>query len=111
MTTNESRLDRIEVLLERHINQAEADRQQAQRDRQTMRDIVRELVENAETDRQAFIDSISENSERIDELTERFNRFVEQAAADRQQAALDRQEIRRIWEYLLTQSGNGHTPQ
>ena len=37
MTTNESRLDRIEAMLERHIIQAEADRQQAN-DRQTIRD-------------------------------------------------------------------------
>jgi len=101
MTTIESRLDRIESLLERHIIQAEADRQ-------TIKSVVRELVENAEADRQAFIDSISENSERIETLTERFDRFVEQAALDRQ---VWQAEIRRIWEYLLSQGKNGGSPQ
>jgi len=81
------------------MQQAAQDREQAVADRH-----------QAEIDRNTFIDAISENSEDIEQLTERFNQFIEQAAADRQQAALDRQEIRRIWEYLLTQSSNGHNP-
>jgi len=170
MTTFESRLDRIEAILERHIIQSAADRQQAERDRQTFqnnftaiteqaerdrrqatadrqhfqnainqinqqaeqerlttRAVVRELVQNAEADRLALVDSITENKEKIDTLTQRFDRFVEQAAADRQQAAIDRQqfqnsisqltqefqtETRRIWEYLyLLQGRNGNSPQ
>jgi len=87
-----------------------------------------QFLENAAIDRNTFIDAISENSEDIERLTERFEQFLENAAQDRQQAAIDRQqaaidrqqqaelnqqfqsEIRRIWEYLFTQSGNGHNP-
>jgi hypothetical protein len=111
MTTLESRLDRIEALLERNIiqserdrqtfqnnftaitEQAERDRKQATQDRETTRAVVRELVQNAEADRLALLDSITENREKIDTLTQRFDRFVEQAAADRQQAAIDRQQF------------------
>jgi len=128
MTTFESRLDRIEALLERHIIQSAADRQQAERDRQTFqnnftaiteqaerdrkqatqdrettRAVVRELVENAEADRLALLDSITENREKIDTLTQRFDRFVEQAAADRQQAAIDRQQFQRSISELTQQ--------
>jgi len=125
MTTNESRLDRIEAILERHITQAEADHQhfqnalnetnkRAEQDRETIRAVIRELVETGEADRIALIDAVSENTERIDTLTERFNQFIENAAQDRHyQAEINQQvlsEIRRIWEYLLTQSSNGHNP-
>jgi predicted RNase H-like nuclease (RuvC/YqgF family) len=128
MSTVETRLDRIEALLERHIIQSAADRQQAERDRQTFqsnftaiteqaerdrkqatqdrettRAVVRELVENAEADRLALLDSITENREKIDTLTQRFDRFVEQAAADRQQAAIDRQQFQRSISELTQQ--------
>jgi len=58
------------------------------------------------------IDSLTTNLNNFAEQTTRnINALAEQAAADRQQAAIDRQawqaEIRRIWEYLLQQGGNG----
>jgi len=89
-------------------------RQQAQLEAITIG--FREITQRAEIDRNTFLDSISENSEDIEQLRERFDQFIEQAAADRQQAAIDRQqfqeEIRRIWEYLyLSQGRNGNSPQ
>ncbi|MGI2906801.1 MULTISPECIES: hypothetical protein [Tolypothrichaceae] len=73
----------------------------------------------------ANINQLTENVNRlnnsVDNLTIAVNRstanieiLTAQAAEDRQQAAVDRQEfrseIRRIWEYLLQQGGNGNTP-
>jgi len=121
MTTNESRLDRIEAILERNsedinrlANRLDQVVVNAEEDRETIRAVIRELVETGEADRIALIDAVSENTERIDILTERFNQFIENAAQDRHyQAEINQQllsEIRRIWEYLLTQSSNGHNP-
>lgn len=67
------------------------------------------------------IDSLTVNLNNFAEQTTRnINALAEQAAADQQQAAADRQqaaidrqawqaEIRRIWEYLLQQGGNGRS--
>jgi archaellum component FlaC len=66
----------------------------------------------------ANINQLTENvsavTNRVDILAIQAEQDRAQAAEDRQQAAVDRQEfrseIRRIWEYLLQQGGNGNTP-
>jgi len=126
MTTLESRLDRIEAILERNSL-----------DINTLTNRLDQVTVNAERDRQHFQNSITEINQQqaqleaitigFREISQRVDASIQQAASDRQQAAIDRQqfqnsisqltqqfqtETRHIWEYLyLLQGRNGNSPQ
>lgn len=97
--TIEERLSRLETLF---ANVGEAVLAQ--------NDTIDVLVANI----QQLTENVNAVTNRVDILATQAEQDRAQAAQDRQQAAIDRQEfrteIRRIWEYLFRQGGNGNTP-
>lgn len=123
-----NRLDRIEAILDRTAQRQEEFDAQLNRIALEAEERGRNL--DARLDRIAQISE--KNSEEIDLLAERIGSLAEainELRQDRQtvwelfdrvadgmiqfqnQASADRTEIRRIWEYLLSQHPNGHTNQ
>ncbi|MUG98928.1 hypothetical protein F7734_44195 [Scytonema sp. UIC 10036] len=102
-----SRLDRIEAILERVANQ-----------QQTNTAAIAQLTSQQAELKQELQDSISHLVGVIGDFVEEAQSDREQTKAElqtfREQAERDRQtfqaEIRRIWEYLLRQGGNGSNP-
>ncbi|MEH2070044.1 MAG: hypothetical protein V7K47_18095 [Nostoc sp.] len=100
MTQNQpDRLDRIEAILATVAIQQNANTQAIAQ----VTDRIDQLT--------IKVDNLTEDVDYLRELT---LHNIELAQADREQAERDRssfqEEIRRIWEYLLRQSGNGNNP-
>lgn len=118
--STEQRLDRIERILDTLANNQVAEREARlafREDLESFYQTVRLSAEN--TDR-----AIAQLSQRTDTLTERVDQLARNLTASVQDlvgmitllardAEADRaawqEEIRRIWEYLLRQSGNGRS--
>lgn len=108
------RLDRVERVLEALASNLEAERQARLVEREDIHvlyDIAQQTGER--------LDQVAERLEgltiRVDGLADRVNgltqlmeRSIESANADRAIIRESQIEVRRIWEYLLRQSPNGH---
>lgn len=97
-------LDRIERVLDNlvtnQINERES-RLALREDLEILYQTVRQSTEI--TDR-----AINQLTAQVDRVTIQVERLSDDARQDREQMRVMQSEIQQIWQYLLSQSGNGH---
>jgi len=105
-----SRLDRIERVLDTLVSNQATEREARLALREDLEILYQTVQRSGEnTDR-----AISQLTERVGQLTQDLNANIEDLVGMigqlAQEAAQDKAEIRRIWQYLLRQAGNGSQP-
>lgn len=120
-TPENSRLDRIERILDtlatNQINEREA-RLAQREDLEILYQTIRLVGEGTDANTEAIsrltdqMSGLAEAQQRmetsVDQLAALMVRFVETAEADRAAIREMQAEVQQIWQYLLSQQGNGH---
>lgn len=108
------RLDRIEAILDRTAQSQEQIVQQQQQFDQKLDQLLQAMGKSRE-EIDLLAERIGQIAESVSSLRKDqedtwagLNRFMGGMVQFQEQAAADRAEIKRIWEYLLTQHPNGH---
>jgi hypothetical protein len=72
-------------------------------------DRIELILESLTTNQLALQETVRQNTEEIHSLIDIVMHSIQNAEADREIIKQNQAEIRRIWEYLLRQSGNGRS--
>ncbi|MBF2007960.1 MAG: hypothetical protein IGS49_21575 [Chlorogloeopsis fritschii C42_A2020_084] len=72
-------------------------------------DRIELILESLTTNQLALQETVRQNTEEIHSLIDIVMHSIQNAEAEREIIKQNQAEIRRIWEYLLRQSGNGRS--